>query len=61
MTNEDINLMFGECFGNTFVIVLAFVKDANTEEEKSYLANCEKPDDFYSFVVIEKKTNIIYN
>ena len=43
--------MSGECFYNTFVIVLVFVKYANTEEEKSYLANCEKPDDFCCFAL----------
>ena len=53
--------MCGECFDNTFVIVLAFVKYANTEEEKSYLANCEKPDDFYCFALMLKNiTSIIY-
>ena len=31
---EDINLMCGECFNNIFVIVSAFVKYANTEDDK---------------------------
>ena len=61
MTNEDINLMCGECFGNTFVIVLAFVKYANTEEEKSYLVNSEKPDDFYCFALYSSSSLFYYS
>ena len=47
-----IALTNSECINNTFIIVLVYEKSKDIEGEKSYLANCEKPDDFYCFALI---------